>query len=170
MTDTLRSICEQCTHLNNPRLDFIPSQLTRHKEIILLTRHKEIILRDLRELVSVASNEHEKACLILAGSILKAILFTFLLWQEPQVAALKPGFTFDQTRGLRYYLRIFDECFRKDFPKLQLTNEHASYRDFVHINRELRAQPDECRNAALTLLRTLDGLIGELAAYGRGAP
>ena len=35
MIDTLRSICEQCTHLNNPRLDFVPSRLTRHKEIIL---------------------------------------------------------------------------------------------------------------------------------------
>jgi hypothetical protein len=34
----------------------------------------------------------------------------------------------------------------------------------------LRAQPDECRNAALTLLRTLDALLGELATYGRSAP
>jgi hypothetical protein len=158
MTDTLKSICEQCTHLNNPRLDFIPAELTRHKEIIL---------RDLRELVSVASSEHEKACAILAGSIFEAILFTFLLWQKARIAALKPGFTFDTTRGLRYYLGIFDECFRKDFPNLELSNELVSYRDLVHINRELRAQPGECRRGAVTLLRFLDALIGELSAYGR---
>jgi hypothetical protein len=30
--------------------------------------------------------------------------------------------------------------------------------------------PDECRKAALTLLRALDALIGDLSAYGRVAP
>jgi hypothetical protein len=162
MTDTLRSICEQCTHLNNPQLDFIPAKLTRHKEIIL---------RDLRELVSVASNEHEKASVMLAGSILEAILFTFLLWQEPQIAALRPGsFIFDPDQSLQNYLEIFNRWFGRHFPKLQLSNLLVYYRDFVHINRELRAQPDECRNAVLTLLRTLDALLGELATYGRSAP
>jgi predicted component of type VI protein secretion system len=48
MTDTLKSICGQCPHLNNPQLDFIPEDLRRLKEIIL---------RDLKELVSTASSE-----------------------------------------------------------------------------------------------------------------
>ena len=46
MTDTLRSICEQCIRLNNPQLDFIPEHLARQKEIIR---------RDLVELVSAAA-------------------------------------------------------------------------------------------------------------------
>jgi hypothetical protein len=131
-------------------------------------RHKEIILRDLRELVAVACSEHEKACVVLAGCILEAILFTFLQGHEKD-AKLRRGesFTFDPTRSLRYYLGIFNECFRKDFPNLQLSNEVVSYRDLVHINRELRAQPGDCRQGAITLLKTLDTLVGELSNYGR---
>ena len=162
MTDTLRSICEQSTHLNNPRLDFIPAKLIRHKEIIL---------RDLRELVSVASNEHEKACVMLASSILEAILFTFLLWQEPQIAALRPGrFTFDPNQSLQNYLDIFNKWFGRDFPNLELPDVLVDYRNLVHFSQELNSPMEECGKAARTLLRTLDALIGELAAYGRGAP
>jgi hypothetical protein len=161
MTDTLRSICEQCTHLNNPRLDFIPTNLVRHKEIIL---------RDLRELVSVASNEHEKACVMLAGSVLEAILFSFLQGQETQIAERRGGFTFDPDRSLQNYLDIFNRWFQSDFPNLQLPDMLVDYRDLVHFNRELSAPPGECGKAAQTLLRTLNALIGELAAYGRVAP
>lgn len=161
MIDTLRSICEQSTHLNNPRLDFIPAKLTRHKEIIL---------RDLRELVSVASNEYEKACVMLAGSVLEAILFSFLQGQETQIAERRGGFTFDPDQSLQNYLDIFNRWFRSDFPNLQLPDMLVDYRDLVHFNRELSAPPGECRKAAQTLLRTLDALIGQLSAYRRGAP
>lgn len=161
MTDTLRSICEQCTHLNNPRLDFIPPTLTRHKEIIL---------RDLRELVAVASDEHEKACVTLAGSVLEAILFSFLQGQEIQIAGRRGRFTFDPNQSLQNYLEIFNKWFGRDFPTLELPDILVDYRNLVHFNRELSLPPGECSKAALTLLRTLDALIGELAGYGRAAP
>jgi len=161
MTDALRSICEQCTYQNNPRLDFIPAQLTRHKEIIL---------RDLREIVSVASNEHEKACVMLAGSVLEAILFAFLQGQEAQVAARRGRFTVDPDQDLQNYLNIFNKWFGRDFPNLELPDVLVNYRNLVHFNRELSLPPDECRKAALTLLRTLDALIRELSAYGHIPP
>lgn len=161
MTDTLRSICEQSTHLKNPRLDFLPANLARHKEIIL---------RDLRELVSVASNEHEKACAILAGSILEAILFSFLFWQEAQIAALEPGFKFNPKKNLQDYLDIFNKWFGSNFPNLQLPNSLVGYRNLVHINRELSVPQGECREAARTLLRTLDALLGEIANFGGAGP
>jgi hypothetical protein len=161
MTDTLRSICEQSTHLNNPRLDFIPANLTRHKEIIL---------RDLRELVWVASNGHEKTCVMLAGSILEAILFSFLQGQEAQIAERRGRFTFDPDKGLQDYLNIFNRSFGRDFPNLELPDMLVHCRNLVHFNRELSSPPGECEKAALTLLRTLDALIGELATYGHLAP
>jgi hypothetical protein len=161
MTDTLRSICEQCTHLNNPQLDFIPAHLARHREIIL---------RDLRELLSVASNEHEKACVTLAGSVLEAVLFSFLQGQEAQIAARRGMYTFDRDQDLQNYLNIFNKWFGRDFRNLQLPDVLVDYRNLVHFNRELSLPPDECRKAARTLLRTLDALIGELASYGRPAP
>jgi hypothetical protein len=161
MTDTLRSICARSTHLSNPRLDFIPAQLTRHKEIIL---------RDLRELVWVASNEHEKACVTLAGSILEAVLFSFLQGQEKQIAFRRGSYTFNPDQSLQNYLDIFNKWFRRDFPNLELPDMLVKCRNLVHFNQELSVPADECRKAALTLLRTLDALIGELAAYGRVAP
>jgi len=161
MTDTLRSICEQSTHLNDPRLDFIPAKLTRHREIIL---------SDLRELVSVASNEHEKACVVLAGSILEAMLFTFLEAHETEIAFRRGSFTFDPNQSLENYLGIFNKWFGADFPKLQLSNLLVHYRNLVHFNQELSSPTDERGKAARTLLRTLDLLISELAAYGRVAP
>ena len=163
MIDTLRSICEQSTHLNNPRLDFLPANLARLKEIIL---------RDLQELVSVSSSEHEKACAILAGSILEAILFSFLQWQVPQISVRRGRpFALNPTKqNLQDYLSIFNRYFGSEFPNLQLPNGLVDYRNLVHFNRELSAPPGECRRAAQTLLRTLDALIGELSAYGRVAP
>lgn len=95
MTDTLKSICEQCTYLNSPQLDFIPSELTRHKEIIL---------RDLTELVSAASAGFEKATTILAGSILEAILYTFLKGQENYIAGRRGTFTFNPEGAWRITL------------------------------------------------------------------
>lgn len=161
MTDTLKSICEQSTHLNNPRLDFIPATSARHKEIII---------RDLRELVAVASDGHEKACVILAGRILEAILFSFIQGQATQIAARRGRFIFDPDQGLENYLDIFNRWFGIDFPNLELPDILVDYRNLVHFNRELSLPADECRKAALMLLRTLNSLIGELPTYGRGSP
>ena len=159
MTDTLRSICERCTHLNNQRLDFIPA---------ILMRHKQIILRDLRELVSVASSECEKAVVTLAGSVLEAILYSFLQGQERRISERRgEAFTLYPEKGLQYYLDTFNRWFRKDFPKLQLPDSVVDCRDLVHFNRELNSPPGECGKAARMLLRTLDALLGELADYGR---
>jgi hypothetical protein len=69
MTDTLKSICDQRTHLKNPQLDFIPSDFARDREILT---------RDLRELTSAAAAENEKTVVILAGGILEAILYSFI--------------------------------------------------------------------------------------------
>jgi hypothetical protein len=157
----LRSICGQSTHLNDPRLDFIPAKLTRHKEIIL---------SDLRELVSVASNEHEKACVVLAGSILEAVLFTFLEVHETETAFRRGSFTFDPNQSLQNYLDIFNKWFGADIPKLQLSNLLVHYRNLVHFNQELSSPMDERGKAAREPLRNLDSLIGELDAYGRGTP
>ena len=159
MTDTLRSICEQSTYLNNPRLDFIPDSLPRHKEIIL---------RDLRELVSVASGEHEKAVVVLAGSILETVLCSFLKVREAQITALRgEEFTFPPKPGLQDYLNIFNKWFRNEFPSLQLRDDIVDYRHLVHFNRELESPPGECGRAARMLLRTVDALLGELAQFGR---
>ncbi len=158
MTDTLRFICGQCTHLNNPRLDFIPAQLTRHREIIL---------RDLRGLVSVASNGHVKASVILAGSLVEAILFSFLQGQEKRIAERRGTFTFDPDRSLQNYLDIFNKWFGRDFPDLELPDALVDYRNLIHFNQELGAPSGECEKAARTLLMTLDALMGRLAGYCR---
>jgi len=158
MTDTLRSICEQSTHLSNPRLDFIPTELSRHREIIR---------RDLRELVSVASTGHVKACVVLAGSLLEGILFSFLQGQEKRIAERRGTFTFDPDRSLQNYLDIFNKWFGRDFPDLKLPDVLVDYRNLIHFNQELSAPIDECEKAARTLLRTLDALMGRLAGYGR---
>jgi hypothetical protein len=159
MTDTLRSICEQCTHLNNPRLDFISANLARHKEIIL---------RHLGELAVVASSECEKAVVTLAGSALEAILYSFLQGQEQRISERRgEAFTLYPEKGLQYYLDTFNRWFRKDFPKLQLPDAIVDCRDLVHFNRELNSPPGECTKAARMLLKTLDALLGELADFGR---
>jgi hypothetical protein len=131
-----------------------------------LVRHKEIIVRDLRELVAVASDGHEKACVMLAGSVLEGILFSFLQGQAMQIAARRGRFSFDPDQSLQNYLDIFNRWFGRDFPNLELPDILVDYRNLVHFNRELSLPAHECRKAALMLLRTLNALIGELAAYG----
>jgi len=96
MTDTLRSICEQCIRLNNPQLDFIPEHLARQKEIIR---------RNLVELVSAAAAGLEKAVTVLTGSILEAVLLHFhsrsrgLHRQTPWRLHLQPRAQFAKLHG-----------------------------------------------------------------------
>src|SRR5260370_40077012 len=60
---TLKSICEQCTHLQNLQLDFIPD-----------ADQRRIIQRDLKELVMAASHERGKTGIVLASSLLESDL------------------------------------------------------------------------------------------------
>ncbi len=156
MTDTLKSICEQCTRLNNPQLDFIPAEFTRHREVIL---------RDLGELVSAASEEHEKTVVILGGCILEAVLYSFLQGQEAYIADRRGTFTFDPNEGLKNYLSIFNRWFRDVLPNVILPDHAVDYRNLVHFNRELMSPPGICAGAARDILRILNGLLGELSEF-----
>lgn len=156
MTDTLKSICGQCIHLNNPQLDFIP---------IERGRHREIILRDLQELVSAASAEMQKTVIILAGCILESALYTFLQSQEAFIAVRRGGFQFDPTKGLADYINIFNRWFRDRLPGVELREAHVTYRHLVHLNRELDSPQGICTRAAPEMLRVLDRLLGELSQF-----
>ena len=156
MTDTLKSICEQCPHLNNPRLDFIP---------IELSRHREIILRDLKGLVSAASDEAEleKTVTVLAGTLLEAVLYTFLQSQQDYIAGF--GFTFNPQGRLSRYVDIFNTSFKDILPKAVLPNWVVEHRNLVHINRELNSPRGICANASRDMLRILNTLLGELSQF-----
>ncbi len=99
MTDTLRSICEQCPHLRDPQLDFISPELQRHKEIIR---------RDLGELVLAASYGLDKSVVALAGSVLEGLLFCFLKSQEFIISMRRnERFFVDPDKGLEDYVNAF---------------------------------------------------------------
>ncbi len=156
MTDTLKSICEQCAQLLNPQLDFLPEQSARHKEIIL---------RDLGELVSAASLELEKGVVVLAGGLFEAVLFSFIQSQEDSIADRRGSFAFDPEQSLDNYVSIFNRYFRK---VTTIPDIVVEYRNMVHINQELHSAPDACRNAAPLMLRLLDSLLEGLSDYARG--
>lgn len=160
MTDTLSSICGQCTHLRNPQLDFIPSELQRHKQIIL---------RDLSELISAASHELEKTVAILAGSILEALLFGFLKGQESFITArLGKKFILNPKKdGLQKFVNVFNCHFRDRFPIGRLTDIVVRYRDLIHFNCEVSSSPEICQEASRFMLRILNTLLGQLAQAGR---
>jgi len=160
MTDTLKSICEQCIHLNNPRLDFIPSELERHKATIL---------RDLKELVSAASAELEKTVVVLAGSVLESILFSFIQGQESYIAMRRGRFTFDPDQSLEAYKNIFNRWFLGPIPNATLPDFIVDHRNLVHINRELNSPHDICVRASREMLRLLNSLLGELSQFA-GVP
>ena len=161
MTDTLKSICEQCTHLNYPRLDFISRSITRQKEIIL---------RDLKELVSAASAELEKTVVIMTGSILEAVLYTFLQEQESYIAERRGKFAFKPEQRLQNFVDIFNRWFRDLLPKVELPDFVIRYRDLVHINCELNSEPDICSRASRDMLKILNTLLGELSEFARSRP
>ena len=153
MTDTLKSICEQCTHLHNPQLEFIPAGLERQREIIL---------RDLNELASAASLEREKSVIVLAGGLFESILYSFIQTQSDSIAARRGSFTFDSEQSLDNYVSIFNRWFSTI---VALPDVIVGYRDMVHINQELQQPPEACRNAAPEMLRLLDTLLGKLNEY-----
>jgi hypothetical protein len=161
MTDTLRSICEQCSQVNAPQLDFIPPELLRHKEIIR---------RDLRELVAAANNELERSVVLLAGSLLESVLFSFLRGQEAYISAIRgAAFAFDPQMSLQNYKDIFDRYFGRAIPGSQLPDIIVDYRDTIHINRELAETEDVCSRASREMLRILDKLLADLAHFATTA-
>jgi hypothetical protein len=157
MTDTLRSICERCIHLNDPQLDFIPSESARLRQIIL---------RDLKELVSAASSDLEKAVIVFAGSILEAVLYGFIQAQQSYITAKRGSeFKFDPEQGLERYKNIFNRWFRDVLPNAVLSDSTVEYRNLVHVNQELNSAPDICALAARDMMRALDALLGDLAQF-----
>jgi len=156
MTDTLRSICEQSIQLNNPPLDFIPAGSTRHKEIIL---------RDLKELVSAAFAEQEKTVVVLAGSILEAVLHGFIQGQASYIAARRGAFQFNPELGLEDYKNIFNRWFSDVLPGVVLPDYVADYRNLIHINRELNSPLDICSRASREMLRILESLLNEFSQF-----
>jgi hypothetical protein len=158
VTDTLKSICEQSTHLNNPRLDFIPAELDRCREILV---------RDLGELVSAATAENEKSVVLLAGTILEGILYTLVKLEADYIAERKGTFEFDPTHSLQNYIEIFNRWLRDLMPTVILPDSITSYRNLVHMNRELNSPPGVCAAASREMLRTLDSLLGAIAELTR---
>ena len=162
MTDTLKSICEQCPHLNNPQLDFIPEELQRYREIIR---------RDLAELVQAASYGLEKSVVALTGSLLEAVLYCFLKSQELSVSRRRTEpVIVNSEEGLETYINIFKR-FRR-YCNLELSPDllppiAVDYRDLIHANREVASDPDFCRKAAPGMLVILDAALGE---FGESTP
>jgi len=154
MTDTLKSICEQCTHLNNPQLDFIPAELERCREILA---------RDLRELVSAAAGENEKSVAVLAGIVLEGTLYTLIKWQSGYIAERRGTFEFNPGHSLRNFVEIFNRWLNDLTPTVTLPDSVVYYRDLVHINQELKGEPSICATASREMLRILDLLLGVLS-------
>lgn len=156
MTDTLKSICEQCTHLRNPQLEFIPPELQLQRDIIL---------RDLKELIAAANQELEKTVVILGGTLVESVLFCFIQTQTEDIS-LRRGqtFTFNPDYSLNNYVNIFNRWFSRI---LRIPDIIIEYRDIVHINQELKYSSGICRTAAPEMLRFLDALLGKLADYMR---
>jgi len=154
MTDTLKSICDQCPHLKNPQFDFIPTNFVRHREILA---------RDLRELISAAVAENEKSVVILAGGILEAILYSFIQGQSEYIAARRGTFEFNPDHSLQNYVNIFNRWLNHLTPSVVLPDSVVYYRDLVHMNHEINSQLGVCTLASREMLRILDSLLGGLS-------
>jgi hypothetical protein len=162
MTDTLRSICEQCPQLSAPQLDFIPPELARNKEIVR---------RDLRELVTAANNELDRSVVLLAGSVLESVLFSFLSGQEAYIGTVRgKPFTFSRDMSLQNYKEQFNSFFGRAIPGSRLPDLVVDYRDTIHINRELEQSDDVCSRASREMLRILDKLLTDLAGFASTDP
>jgi|SRR5579859_3734247 len=153
MPDTLKSICDQCTQLNNPQLDFLP---------IDFVREREIIRRDLLELIAATRNECCKTVVVLSGCVLETLLYSFVRSQESYIARRRGVFQFNPEHSLQNYVNIFNRWFRDVLPNAVISDAILQYRDLVHVNRELSSVPEICEVAAREMLRTLDAFLGEL--------
>lgn len=160
MTDTLKSICAQCTRLNNPLLDFIPDDLPRHKEIVR---------RDLAELVTAASAGLEKTVVVLSGVIFESVLYSFLQAQQSYIAQRSGAFSFNPGHGLQNYMSIFNKWFRDQLPDAQLPDVIVDYRNLVHINRELNSTADIIVQASRNMLVLLNAFLAELSKSADGS-
>lgn len=156
MTDTLKSICEQCTHLRNPQLEFLPQESQRQKRIIL---------RDLRELVGAASNEQERSVVLLAGGLFETVLYSFIQGQTEYISARRGAeFRFHPGHDLSNFISIFNTWF-SDISRVPDTV--VRYRNTIHINCELNSDEEICPRGARDLLRQLNLLLGALEGYSR---
>jgi hypothetical protein len=156
MTDTLRSICERSTHLSNPRLDFIPAELGRCREILA---------RDLHELVLAAATENAKSVVLLAGSVLEGALYALVKAQSTYIAERRGTFEFNPAHSLRNYVEIFNRWLNDLLPTVTLPDSVVYYRDLVHINRELNSPLGICTTAAAEMMRILDTLFEALSTF-----
>jgi hypothetical protein len=157
MTDTLRSICEQCPQVNAPQLDFIPPELVRHKEIIR---------RDLAHLAAAAHSELDRTVVLLAGTLFESVLFSFLQGQESYVGAIRGRpFVFDPNLSLQNYKEIFNRYFGGAIPGSRLPDSIVDYRDLTHINREVDQPEGICGRASREMLRILDKLLSDLGGF-----
>jgi hypothetical protein len=156
MTDTLRSICDQCTYLRNPQLDFIPAELERCREILL---------RDLQELVAAATANNEKSVVVLAGSILEGALYAFVNAQANYIAGRRGSFEFNPHHSLQNYLNIFNRWLNDLMPDVLLPDSVVFYRDLVHMKRELDSPLGVCAVAAREMLRVLDTLLKAFSEF-----
>jgi len=155
VTDTLKSICEQCIHLNNPQLDFIPAELERCREILA---------RDLRELVSAAAVENEKSVVVLAGSILEGALYALIKGQSAYITERRgTAFELDPSHSLQNYVNTYNRWLKGLTRTAALPDAVVDYRDLVHINQELKWEPSICGTASREMLRILDSLLGALS-------
>jgi hypothetical protein len=131
-----------------------------------MARHKEIILRDLSELILAASSDLEKAVVSLGGSILEGILFGFLKGQESYITAMRgQPFEVDPGESLQTYINIFNRYFGNHFPKGLISDIVVTYRDLIHVSREVSTAPGFCSQAAQDLPRILNGLLSHLAEF-----
>jgi hypothetical protein len=161
MTDTLKSICEQCSQLNTPQLDFIPPELLRHREIIR---------RDLRELVIAASHELDRAVVFLAGSLAESILLSFLAGQKSYIEVISGSvFVFPPKMSLQNCKEVFNAYFGRAIPGSKLPDLIVEYRDTIHINKELALPEDIYNQASRDLLRILDKLLADLTGFAAPA-
>lgn len=103
---------------------------------------------------------------ILAGCVFESILYVFIQAQIDYISIRRGGaFNFKPEDSLGNFISVFNKYFSSgpdDVPDLV-----AKYRDMIHINRELNAPTDACRNASRDMLHHLNRLIGQLAAFAR---
>jgi hypothetical protein len=113
--------------------------------------------------VAAATAESEKTVVILAGSILEGILYSFIKSQSGYIAQRRGTFEFNPEYSLQNYLSIFNRWLSHLTPSVALPDSVVEYRDLVHINQEINSPPGLCTSASRDMLRILDTLLGALA-------